>query len=136
MRKLRRNGGPRDQDPGDMYLSPYELWNFGKGKGYASPDLRRFWRYITALAEFDKPLPANILGRSAPVKGQRASWFPTLWENASGLRFRPFVVYAPVEVDSPGALRRLLLSGLGQLIPAGSKTAGPSLMVDIDKTRF
>ena len=28
-------------DPGDLYLSPYELWTFGAGKGYASPDIRQ-----------------------------------------------------------------------------------------------
>lgn len=137
MRRTKRAGRPRDDaDDAPLYLSPYEWWNFGPGKGYASPDIRRFWRYITALAEFEKPLPANISGRAAPVQGKPTSWFPTLWENASGLRFRPFVVYAPVRVESPDALRQLLLSGLGQLIPAGSKTTGPSLTVDIDKTRF
>jgi hypothetical protein len=117
-----------------MYLSPYELWNFGSGKGYAFPGIRRWSNYITALAELKHPVPVRG-GRSASPSNYRSqSWFPTLWEGAVGLRFVPFVVEGPIDAG-PEALQDLLQDGLKdafrELFPRGLAP-----LIDLDQSRF
>src|ERR1700733_11416125 len=93
MTEQQDDGDPRD-NPADfpIYLGPYEAWNFGPGREYALPTMRKYWKYISALAELGaESTPGNAI-RTLHGKG----WLPTLWENAAGLNFIPFVAYNPV----------------------------------------
>jgi hypothetical protein len=95
------------------YLSPYELWNFGRGKGYAPPGIRKFKKYITALAEFPPEKAAATNKGDASGRRPRRSWLPTLWHEP-GLTFVPFVVEGPAE--NAGTLQQLLRGGLRSFI--------------------
>lgn len=115
---------PDAPGPGDplqdvkMYMSPYENWNFGKGRRYAFPAMRRQMRYISALAEFRRDGTAKVLadlndGDSPPTLPDPAprTWRPTLW-NTRGLSFTPFVVENSFgRAPSPEELRQLLEDG-------------------------
>lgn len=113
-----------------LYLGPYETWNFGRGTAYASHDIQRFWKYITALAEFPHPLPVKVACGLKNSRGKWKVWFPTLWEHAAELHFLPFVVETPVQLRSPDALRKLLryrLTGaLAGLLRSMSNKVRPS----------
>jgi len=81
-------------DPADlpMYLGPYEAWNFGVGRDYALPIMRKSWRYISALAELGAVRRNSELERIA-----RRGWLPTLWKPLENPKFIPFVVKNPVD---------------------------------------
>jgi hypothetical protein len=112
-----------------MYLSPYEVWNFGPGKGYALPGLRKYSNFISALAELRTPWATELDGEVTADATEPRGWLPTLWK-APGLTFVPFVVKQPFdEIEGPVQLRRLLGEGL--------KQAGQSPpFTDIKKARF
>jgi hypothetical protein len=85
-----RNGGdPGDPADFDMYLSPYERWNFDAGRGYALPLLRQYWKYISAVAELGAASNSNLQSI------QRQGWLPTLWGDPKKLTFIPFIVFSP-----------------------------------------
>lgn len=90
----RENDGDRRDNPADLpiYLGPYEAWNFGAGRGYALPTMRKYWKYISALAELGEGSTTENAIRALEGKG----WLPTLWEKADGLNFIPFVAWNPV----------------------------------------
>ncbi len=110
MATQQRNDGPSDLP---VYLSPYEYWNFGAGRGYALPAMRDNSLYISAFAEFASPIssPGQAI---KPIKTQ--GHLPTLWAGCKP-RFLPFVIDKPFdyELDSPEKLRALLGGGLENL---------------------
>jgi hypothetical protein len=112
METLDKTGDPDDPAKLPMYLSPYEVWNFGKGKGYAFPGIRKFSKHISALAEFRPPRAIPDHEPDEPAKGK----LPTLWDE-KGLMFLPFVVEKPFDRDikDQNQLQRLLLGGLRQI---------------------
>ena len=82
----KRDDGPEPGSPNTwpMYLGPYEVWNFGvAGKRYAFPVMQKPLRYITALAEFGRPVPppppvpasaaAALPGPARPTTGERSA---------------------------------------------------------------
>ncbi|HEV7879393.1 hypothetical protein [Bradyrhizobium sp.] len=105
------------QDPGKlpMYLSPYEAWNFGPGKGYAFPAIRKFSKHISAVAEV-RPSPA-ARGRVYEIVSAKGK-LPTLWKDPA-LTFVPFVVENPFgrAIKGPEELKNLLLDALTQVRP-------------------
>src|SRR5947209_13426504 len=112
-------------------LGPYECWIFGAGKQYASR-LQKPSRYLTALAELQRPQKTYTKLRRIAGKSGTKIWLPTLWKkdkeqtkqpkkNAMEndpfvLRFVPFIIGRPAKlakvVDDPAKLRSRLLGGL------------------------
>src|SRR4051794_17318579 len=119
-------------DPGKvpMYLSPYEVWNFGPGKGYAFPGIRKFFRYISALAELRSDRAISLRDILAGKPGAR---LPTLWKQ-DGLTFIPFVAEKPFdhEIRDSDELAQLLQSALQEVL----RDFIEPLVVDIKKARF
>ncbi|WP_315759593.1 MULTISPECIES: hypothetical protein [unclassified Bradyrhizobium] len=74
-----------------LYLGPYEVWNFGVGRGYALPIMRKSWRFISALAELGAAGRNSGIARSRP-----GAWLPTLWKPLNERNFVPFVIENPV----------------------------------------
>lgn len=122
-------------NPGELpkYLSPYEFWNFGKGKGYAFPGIRKFPDFISALAELgsarrratdDGPDGDEFDGADeADSRDRHKGRLPTLWKPGEAKKFVPFVVDRPFdEIESPDALQKALqqaLRGLRSQLPPG-----------------
>jgi hypothetical protein len=99
--------GPGNPGKLPMYLSPYELWNFGAGQGYAFPAIHKHPRFIGALAELGTSPDEGSRGAALPVN----TWVPTLWRR-SKLSFIPFVVAKPLgTVESAEELQDVLRSG-------------------------
>lgn len=99
-------------DPADLYFGPYEFWNFGPGRGYAFPILRRKLNYLTALAD----LPRGDSGPAPIIKARRRhrTWVPTLWQ-CPELTFLPFVVARPIhQLSGPEDLHEALQDGVEQ----------------------
>src|SRR3954454_9007248 len=90
MTESKKGDDPDDIGKLPMYLGPYEAWNFGEGLGYTLRMMRKYKKYISALAELRDVLPQQ--SRSPPPSN---AWLPTLWGNGSGLSFIPFVVEKP-----------------------------------------
>jgi hypothetical protein len=88
-----KNGGGRSGDPANlpMYLGPYEAWNFGTGRDYALPIMRRYWRFISALAEI-----GVAPGKNDIQEIEKKGWLPTLWGDVKHLAFIPFIVDNPI----------------------------------------
>jgi hypothetical protein len=96
-----------------LYLGPYEAWNFGVGRGYALPIMRKSWRYISALAELGAVRRNSELARLA-----RRGWLPTLWKPLDAPTFVPLVVKSPFDtMPDAQQLTRLLLDGVEFLAP-------------------
>jgi len=118
-------------DPGKvpLYLSPYEVWNFGPGKGYAFPGIRKFFRYISALAE----LPSNQTRLQELGKLKPGARLPTVWRQA-GLTFVPFVAEKPFdhEIRDADELAELLRNALQEVLVDFIEP----LLVDIKRARF
>jgi len=109
----RNGGGTGDVGTIPQYLGPYEAWNFGAGQPYALPMMRRYKKYISALAEI------GLLGSSnqAIRALEQNSWVPTLWGDPKGLTFIPFVVGNPSDrAPTPNELQEILQAGFGQAI--------------------
>jgi hypothetical protein len=70
-------------------LGPYEAWNFGHGRPYALPIMRKFNRYVSALAELG---PDGSPQQALQTLKQRRCHFPTLWKELPKLSFIPFVI--------------------------------------------
>jgi hypothetical protein len=127
------------------YLGPYEAWNFGDGRGYALPVLRKYSRYYTALAEL------GAVPGPPPEPDPGNGFFPTLWEDAPR-RFIPFVAERPVDLDpapmTPEDLTRMLQSGfvsafteLVPTLPFSSDTSEErssriDILLKVKKSRF
>jgi hypothetical protein len=144
-----KDGGDQPGDPDDvskisMYLGPYEAWNFGVGRGYALPVLRKDSQYYTALTELDA-VPKEQTDASFFARG----WLPTMWEKWSELHFLPFVVRNPIPHAIPTTedLAPLLHQGLleatrGSYVMQADPDATPSTTVGIltkrmiDKSRY
>src|ERR1700738_162716 len=96
-----------------LYLSPYEYWNFGAGKGYAFPAIRKYLRFISAFAELVKNEPINTI---EPLEGK--AHLPTLWDKYDPPRFLPFVVETALGSAIPDVnrLRGLLRTGLREVV--------------------
>jgi hypothetical protein len=121
-----------------VYLSPYEYWNFGQGRGYAFPIMRKHSRFISALAELVRGSPS-----AKPGATPKPSHLPTLWKKYDKQRFLPFVVEnrsdAPI-VDLE-QLKVLLLDGLHHVVDLVTQTqqglqALPAALFDIKASRF
>jgi hypothetical protein len=130
MDALDKTSTPDDPLKLPMYLSPYEFWNFGKGKGYAFPGIRKFSKYISALAELR---PSGAIPDNEPDEPGAKGKLPTLWKEWSKLRFIPFVVENPVgpDVADPTQLQKLLLGGLREI-----QRRSPGFIFDIRNPRF
>jgi hypothetical protein len=120
MTESKKGDDPDDIGKLPMYLGPYEAWNFGQGLGYTLRMMRKYTKYISALAELRDVLPQQ--SRSAPPTN---AWLPTLWGNGSGLSFIPFVVAKPFGFN-PAQLSGLLEAGfnvIAQQLPAFNYSA-------------
>lgn len=84
----RQNEDDRRGDPGKLpvYLSPYEYWNFGDGRDYAFPSIRKRTRYISAFAELVPDDPTDGLQRM-----EAPGLLPTLWHRYRRPKFLPFL---------------------------------------------
>jgi hypothetical protein len=113
-----------------LYLSPYEIWNFGRGKDYAFPIVRKYRKYISAFAEL-VPRPSDT-ARPQPERG----FVPTLWREYRTFRFLPFVAVNPLgdPIDSAEKLKKLLQLGLNQVV--GELSARGLFPFIIAKSRF
>ena len=100
----------------DMYLGPYEYWNFGPGREYALPAIRHRFDYITALAEFVHPTELADAVTAGEGDGERPkAWRTTLWGEGK-LKFLPFVVTNPFDRSiDPTRLGNLLRDGLSEI---------------------
>ena len=109
-----KSGGDQLGKPSNlpMYLGPYEVWNFGAGRDYALPLMRKYWRYISALAELGVGIST---GDAIQQLEQRGGWIPTLWLAPHELTFIPFIVENPFDTTMPTVeqLNRFLLTGFG-----------------------
>jgi hypothetical protein len=111
-----QNKGPADLD---VYLSPYEYWNFGKGRGYAFPGVRKHTKYISAFAEL---VPKDPSDRFSAM--EQPGLLPTLWREYRKPRFLPFIAenltgHAIVDVE---VLKQLLLGGLKHVVDIFTQT--------------
>lgn len=105
-----KNGRDRPGDPAEfpIYLGPYEAWNFGAGRGYGLPIMRKDWHYISALAEI------GAVRRKLDLKRmEQHGWLPTLWSKLKEPTFIPFVVKNPFKtMPNVEQLTKLLQHGL------------------------
>jgi len=134
MAKKRKKGSP--DGPGDEYPAPYELWNFGYGKDFAFPAIRRWKTYLTVLTEFrvQSALESRRVSRRRAAE-KLVWWVPTLWQPKSGLTFIPFVVKKPLHFDFDpkvliGILQQILISIIGVILHL------PRSLVAVDHSRF
>jgi hypothetical protein len=120
----------------DVYLSPYEYWNFGAGRPYALPAMRDKSPYISAVVEFAPPIPSPGQGVK-PINAKVR--LPTIWPRFRP-KFVPFVVEKPrgYRLDSPEALINLLGSSVPVIIARIVDLLKPlgALSVEIKKSRF
>lgn len=115
-----RDGTANDEDI-NMYLGPYERWNFCVGRPYTLPFIRNNWKYISALAELgaDGTTPPEALKGIGTI-----GWVPTFWKDAVvGGSFIPFVANNPLGrmptlEDLLGILQKGLISATGSLLQA------------------
>ena len=111
------NGSP---DNKQMYLAPYEFWNYGLGKPYALPVIKGKILYITAVAEHPEPIKNPAKKRADDDPDGSARWLPTLWMQAPGqyeLSFLPFVTAFSLKRElNPATLSGNLIESLEQLI--------------------
>jgi Subtilase family len=119
------------------YLSPYEAWNFGAGLGYALPGLRKFTKYLSALAEL-RPLKD---GDNPIQRVEAMGYLPTLWDEYKKLSFVPFVLdnRTGSEIADPKLLEHLLLVGLNlalDLVPAQAPDKPEAKFAKIKHARF
>jgi hypothetical protein len=130
------NDGRGPQPPIEAYLSPYEYWNFGKGRDYAFPSVRKHTKYISAFAELvpHKDLPNEL----APA--EQPGLLPTLWRKYRNPRFLPFITENTsgqpiVDVET---LKRLLLGGLKRAVNIFdlTQTKAHAKFLDIKEGRF
>jgi hypothetical protein len=121
-----------------VYLSPYEYWNFGGGRGYAFPIMRKHSRFISAFAELVR---GELSAKPGPTP--KPSHLPTLWKKYDKPRFLPFVVEnrsdAPI-VDLE-QLKVLLSDGLDHAVGLFARTQQglqplPATLFDIKASRF
>lgn len=120
-------GVSKDQDmPQDLYLGPYENWNFGAGRPYAFPMIRKEFRYISAVADFPGQdfVPFEALASKADGSG----WPPTIWKEAKKVNFAPFVALNPFP-EAPD------LKLLGDVLKEAFRKAYPRAS-GIEKPRF
>jgi hypothetical protein len=105
--------GPGDRGKLPVYLSPYEYWNFGRGRGYAFPIMQKHSTYISAFAELVPSSTPNSLG-ATPQLGH----LPTLWKKYNSRKFLPFVAENPTQgpIVDIEQLTLVLLGGLGQVV--------------------
>src|ERR1700721_2016429 len=110
-----KDGGPIGNSAKlPMYLGPYEAWNFGPGRGYGLPMFRRYWRYISALAELGSDMST---GEAINAIEQQGGWIPTFWQKGAGLTFIPFVVSNPfLDMPTVDQLQDLLRAGFERAI--------------------
>jgi hypothetical protein len=144
MTSIGNTGEPNNPPLGEvpMYLSPYEYWNFGRGRPYAFPGIREEFRFLSALAEYRIGSSAEPDAGPAAHLVEAGTWVPTLWREP-GLTFVPFVVETPPHFDmSPEALQELLRNALPKAVPpsfaAIAKPAAPipEQLVEITTPRF
>src|SRR5262249_15413626 len=98
-------------------------------------------QYISALAEFPKPLPVKLACELKNSRGRWNVWFPTLWERAAELHFLPFTVEMPVKLKDAHHLRELLhrrLTGTLKTLlrRTSNKVGSPPPFRKIDGPRF
>src|SRR5882757_7117047 len=103
------SAGADQHGPIKAYLSPYEYWNFGKGRDYAFPSVRKNTKYICAFAEL---VPRDPLDEFAPT--EQPGLLPTLWRKYRNPRFLPFITQNRTghPIVDVALLGQLLLGGL------------------------
>jgi hypothetical protein len=121
--------GPHLYAGPDLYLSPYEIWNFETGIDYAFPIIRRYRKYISAFAELVPGKPSDTLDRLS-ARGLP----PTLWAeylHNRKPRFLPFVAVNPFShrIQNRNELKTVLGAGLKQVLVELRST--PQVRVDI-----
>jgi hypothetical protein len=83
----------RSEDPGKNYLGPYELWNFGPGRDFAFPAIRKWKKYLTVLTEIPKQYGQRRKVNARAATDEPKWWTPTLWTGSQlKLTFVPFVI--------------------------------------------
>jgi hypothetical protein len=131
MTAQKQDDGP---DEPRAYLSPYEYWNYGKGKEYAFPGVRKHTKYISAFAELVPKGPSNKLSAA-----RQPGLLPTLWSKYRNPRFLPFITENRTgQAIDVNLLGQLLLGGLKQVVSIFNQTqAGvEAKLLDIKEGRF
>ena len=110
--------------PNSPYNSgPYERWNFGIGNAWAFPSLRKPSRWMTALAEFRKPV--NLPDTCGEQGSGSQKLAPVLWgrelDENQKLKFLPFVLKSSPGQSSGGHMK---LAELDQLIQETAASSG------------
>lgn len=132
------NNGQNEQRPGEnLYLGPYEEWNFGAGRDFTFGAIRETADYLTALAELPRKRDGEPMAGdgqdgfdASDSEGDVGFWRTTEWtpkDPAKKPSFVPFVL-------KNTAGRNLNIEGLREILARASQIFSP--MSSIEEPRY